>query len=76
MRFVGIKTVEKADSAYIAQAIKCQIDAAYKAWEGKLVACATDRVAVMTREKSGVVTRLRGDEAYVGFTVWSWPSEE
>jgi len=65
VRFVGIQAVEKADSAHITQAIKSQMDAVCKGWEGKLVACATDGAAVMTGEKSGVVTRLRGDKAYV-----------
>lgn len=57
--------MEKADSAHIAQAIKCQMDAACTGQEGKLVACATDGAAVMTGEKSGVMTRLRGNKAYV-----------
>ena len=65
VKFIGIEAVEKADSANITQAIKNQMDAACKGWEGKLVACVTDGAAVMSGGKSGVVTRLKGDKTYV-----------
>ncbi len=64
LRFVGIQAVEKADSTYTAQATKSQMVVVCMEWEGKLIACATNGAAVMTRWKSGVVTTLRGDKAY------------
>lgn len=65
VKFVGVEAVEKSDAAHITQAVKTQMETVCKEWEGKLIACATDGAAVMTGEKTGVVTRLRGEKGYI-----------
>ena len=62
VKFVGVDAVEKSDAAHITQAVKTQMQTVCKEWEDKLIACATDGAAVMTGEKTGVVTRLRGEK--------------
>ena len=63
--FVGIEAVEKADAAHITQAVRNQMKAVCVDWESKLIACATDGASVMTGDRSGVVTRLRGEKGYI-----------
>lgn len=65
VRFIGIDAVERADATHITAAIRGLMNAVSPGWESKLVACATDGAAVMTRAMNGVVSRLRGDRGYV-----------
>ncbi|KAK5612404.1 hypothetical protein CRENBAI_007021 [Crenichthys baileyi] len=58
-KFVGIKSVEKADASHISQAICAIMDEVSDDWGRKLVALGTDGTLVMTRAKNGVV-RLTG----------------
>ncbi|XP_038832092.1 zinc finger protein 862-like [Salvelinus namaycush] len=62
-KFVGIKSVEKADTAHISNAISAII--VCDEWGSKLVALGTDGAAVMTGAKNGVVSRLKGTRAYI-----------
>ncbi|XP_045921378.1 zinc finger protein 862-like [Micropterus dolomieu] len=64
-KFVGINAVEKADAAHISKAISDIMEGVCDEWESKLVALGTDGAAVMTGAKSGVVSRLKGDRAYI-----------
>ena len=64
-KFVGIKSVQKADAAHITNAIKAIMESVCNDWENKMVALATDGAAVMVGAKSGVVSRLKGDRAYI-----------
>lgn len=64
-KFVGIKSVEKAEAAHITSAIRDIMEGVCEEWESKLVALATDGAAVMVGAKSGVVSRLKGNRAYI-----------
>ncbi|XP_045548900.1 zinc finger protein 862-like [Salmo salar] len=65
LKFVGIKSVEKADGAHISNAISAIMEGVCDEWRSKLVALGTDGAAVMTGAKNGVVSRLKGDRAYI-----------
>lgn len=65
IEFVGIKSVEKAEAAHITSAIRDIMEGVCEEWESKLVALATDGAAVMVGAKSGVVSRLKGNRAYI-----------
>lgn len=64
-KLVGIKSVEKADATHITSAIRDIMESVCEEWESKLVALATDNAAVMVGAKSGVVSQLKGDQAYI-----------
>lgn len=64
-RFVGIKSVKKADAETITRTIRSIMGGVCEDWESKLVALATDGAAVMVGCKNDVVTRLKGDRAYI-----------
>lgn len=64
-KFVGIKSVEKADALHISNAISTIMEGVCDDWGSKLVALGTDGAAVMTGAKNGVVSRLKGDRAYI-----------
>ena len=65
VHFVGIEPVDKADAEHITRAVQNQMKTVCKDWEAKLVALATDGASVMTGQRSGVVTRLKGDKQYI-----------
>ncbi|KAM9433090.1 zinc finger protein 862-like [Salvelinus alpinus] len=64
-KFVGIKSVEKADAAHISNSISAIMEGVCDEWGSKSVALGTDGAAVMTGAKNGVVSRLKGDRAYI-----------
>ncbi|XP_036001453.1 zinc finger protein 862-like [Fundulus heteroclitus] len=64
-KFVGIKSVEKADASHISQAICDIMDQVSDDCGSKLVAIGTDGASVMTGSKNGVVSKLKGDKSYI-----------
>ncbi|KAB5574978.1 hypothetical protein PHYPO_G00215330 [Pangasianodon hypophthalmus] len=66
--FAGVQAVSRPDASHIAEAVSSIMDSISgnsTRWKRKLVAITTDGAAVMTGEKNGVVTRIRGDRSYV-----------
>lgn len=61
-KFVGINSMEKADTAHISNSI---MEGVCDEWGSKLVALGTDGAAVMTGAKNGVVSRLKWNRAYI-----------
>lgn len=59
VHFVGIQALKKADAEHVTDPVCSMMSAVSGSgdeWKEKLVACATDRAAVVTGCKTGVVS--------------------
>ena len=65
-QFVGLQAIAKANAENIAgaieRAVECGFGVTRDEWRKKLVAVGTDGAAVMLGSKSGVVTRIKGND--------------